>query len=61
MNWFDSSCHRSYESPQDYVDDAIRFDDVREGEQFSLLDQIANEVVWFKVERGKAVQLEHPP
>lgn len=55
--WFDAGCNRAYETPQDYVDEALRFDDVREGGQFSLIDTHSEKLEWFKVERGKAVHL----
>ncbi len=57
MRWWDVGCDRAYATPQDYVDEAIRFDDVREGGQFSLRDTHTGRLEWFKVERGKAVQL----
>jgi hypothetical protein len=57
MRWFDAGCNRAYETPQAYVDEAIRFDDVREGGQFTLRDLETDDLVRFKVERGKAAQL----
>ena len=58
--WFDQESTRSYDTAQQYVDDALPFDDVREGSRFSLRDTGTGRLEWFKVERGKAVQLEHP-
>ena len=55
--WFDAESARSYDTPQQYVDEAIRFDDVTEGGQFSLRNNDTGLLVWFRVERGKAGQL----
>lgn len=51
---------RSYATPQAYVDEALRFDDVREGGWFTLRNTDTGLLERFKVERGKAVQLVHP-
>lgn len=57
MNWFDLTTGRWYETPQDYVNEALRFDDVREGGQFALREADTGKQIWFRLERGKAVQL----
>lgn len=58
--WFDQESRRSYATPQEYVDEALRFDDVREGGWFALRNTDTGLLEWFKVARGKAVQLVHP-
>jgi hypothetical protein len=56
--WLDMVSNRTYETPQAFVDEAVKFDDVREGGGFSLRDLHAQGVpVWFRLERGKPVQL----
>lgn len=57
MNWYYSPWCRSYESPQAWVDDAVKFDEAREGTQFEIRDVAEARVRRFKVEKGKAVAL----
>ena len=53
--WFDSESGLSYDTPQAYLDDAARYDDVREGCNFSLRDTQTQELKRFKMVKGKAV------
>lgn len=55
MTWFYSPWCRAYESPQAWVDDAVKFDEAREGTQFEIRDQRTDKLHRFKVEKGKAV------
>lgn len=57
MNWLDAESGRVYERPQQYVDEALRFDDVKEGSEFVLRHARSDSLVRFKVDNGKAVHV----
>ena len=48
---------REYETAQEVVDDAMKFDELPNGTEFCLHEVATNRPAWFKVERRQAVRL----